>query len=161
MKLLPYHRFELISRLRPAEAISAIANVIEEPKFFRMAWPSSKNDKRFAGSAGGDTFSVRRILGYRNSFMPVVEGAVQAHGGGSRIVITMRPFIFVMVFCAIWCAGVSTAFSTSAWPLGIAMLAFLYAMVMGGFWFEASKQERVLREIFQAEAAETGTPLVS
>jgi hypothetical protein len=35
------------------------------------------------------------------------------------------------------------------WP-GLAMMALIYVMVLGGFWFEANKLEQTLRKIFQA-----------
>lgn len=146
---LPYHRFEIETRLTRQEALDALAAHVEPENWFRVGWPNSKNDKRFEGTITPEGFRVRRVIGYRNSFLPVISGDVQAVGGMSKVIITMRPFVFVIAFCALWCAiALSTLTSGAPALVGIAMLAFLYLMVMGGFWFEASKQEQTLREIF-------------
>lgn len=150
MKLLPFHRFEINSPLDRQAALAAMAAHTEDRKWFRWRWPNSANDDRFEGDVTIDGFNVCRIIGYRNSFLPVIEGQVHASGRGSRIAITMRPFVFVLVFCAVWMIVVAGMLFSDFWPMALAMLAFLYAMTMGAFWFEAAKQERVLRHIFQA-----------
>lgn len=164
MKLLPYHRFELDSPLKPAAALTAMQAVTEPEKAFRFNWPSSGNERRFEGEISGDGFHVRRIIGYRNSFLPVIDGTVHAQASGSRISIRMRPFIFVYVFAAVWLSISLSVLAAAPWPqgtfMGLLMAAFLYLMVMAGFWFEASKQKQTLRAIFNARV-DTTTPLVS
>jgi hypothetical protein len=152
---LPYHQFEINSPLPLASALDAIRARTEPVKWFRWRWPSSANDERFEGEVTSNGFTVRRIIGYRNSFLPEVSGAITAAGRGSHIVITMKPHALVIAFAAIWCAGaIAAAIAMLSYDPGfvwlpLAMLAFLYLMVMGGFWFEANKQEPVLRRIFQ------------
>jgi hypothetical protein len=153
---LPYHRFELTSPLALQAAMDALRAHVEPVKWLRWRWPSSGNDERFEGDVGADRFNVRRIIGYRNSFLPEVQGAVTTTGRHTRVAIEMRLSTLVLIFIALWCTGVVAALigTISANPrliwLPLLMLAFLYAMTMGAFWFEASKQERVLRRIFQA-----------
>jgi len=147
---LPYHRFELNSPLKPAEALAAMSAHTEPERFFRVGWPNGANDKRFEGNVSADAFHVRRVIGYRNSFLPVVDGRVSAAGRGSRVTITMRPFVFVFVFAAIWTIACLFMLFSPAWWFGPLMFAFLYLMTMGGFWWEASRQVQTLREIFQA-----------
>lgn len=149
VKLIPYHRFEITSRLKPADALAAIAAHIEERKWFRWDWPSASNDDRFSGEVTIDGFSITRIMGYRNSFAPVTLGEIHDAGSFSRIVIIMRPYIFVLIFCVFFATVSIASLAASAIP-GTLMLVFLYALVMGCFWFEANKQEQVLRRIFQA-----------
>ncbi len=151
VRLLPYHRFEITSPMKREDAFAAIAAHVEAVKWFRFGWPSQSNDNRFEGEVAVDGFSIRRVMGYRNSFAPTVRGEIQSVGAMSRVIVTMRPFIAVLVFCAVWSVAVLGFLLTpgiGAW-FGMLMLAALYLMVMGGFWFEASKQERVLRQIFQ------------
>lgn len=152
MKFLPYHRFEIESPLSRHAALEAIAAHAEPEKWFRWRWPSSGNDDRFEGEVRDDSFHLRRIIGYRNSFLPVIDGRVDTGVRGARITIAMRPFVIVFAFGGLWALGV-LAFLISLpdfWWAALLMLGFLYLMVMGGFWFEAAKQERTLRRIFQA-----------
>lgn len=149
MNLIPYHRFEITSRLKRADALAAIAAHIEERKWFTWSWPSSSNDDRLSGEVTVDGFSITRIMGYRNSFAPVTLGEIHDAGSFSRIVITMRPYIFVLIFCAFFATVSIASLAAGAVP-GTLMLVFLYVLAMGSFWFEANKQEQVLHRIFQA-----------
>ncbi len=153
VKWLPFHRFEINSPLDRQAALAAMAAHTEERKWFRWRWPSSKNDDRFEGQINAEGFHVRRVIGYRNSFLPVVDGVVHASGRGSRIEIKMRPFVFVVALVGITALPIfSIAISTGdslGFLIGGGFLLFIYAMTMGGFWFEAAKQERTLRTIFQ------------
>jgi hypothetical protein len=157
VKLLPYHTFEIRTMMRPDAAREALAAHTEERRFFRLRFPGAGADSRFEGEVSASGFNITRVIGYRNSFLPLVEGDISADAGGSLIRVRMRPMTFVIVF--LFAFGIiplsllPSAFSqgglaTATFPFFF--VAFAYAMSMGGFWFEASKQERVLREIFQA-----------
>lgn len=161
VKWLPYHRFELTSPLRPAEAQAAMAARIEPFKIFRMTMPGSRNDARFEGEATANGFRVQRIIGYRNSFLPKVVGQIIADGRGSRIAVEMQPNPFVYVFAGLWVVVAVAAMVAQVYIVAPLMLFMLWGMVMLGFWMEAPKQERVLRTIFQAQLAEPSVPLVS
>ena len=151
MNIIPYHRFEIISPLNPGAAIDAISAKTRPGQWFRLGVPSSASDDRFEGHVEGDHFRIRRIIHHGNPFLPVVEGVVHGEEYGTRIVVTMRPFVFAMVFMAIWLAVVGSALFSSLWPLSLLMLVFAYALSMSGFWFEASKQERALRAIIDPD----------
>lgn len=129
----------------------------EAENWFRFSWPNSANDNRFEGVIGADGFHVRRVIGYRNSFLPVIDATIHAAAHGSRIDVRMRMFWFVYAFVGLWVLVALTGLIAAGGPFGLAfgalMIMFVYAMTMGGFWFEAGRQERTLREIFQA-----GTP---
>jgi hypothetical protein len=153
VKLLPFHRFEINSPLDRQAALAAMAAHTEDRKWFRWRWPNSKNDDRFEGQLNADGFHVRRIIGYRNSFLPVVDGVVHASGRGSRVEITMRPFVFVVALVGITSLPIFSIAISTGDSLGFliagGLLLFIYAMTMGGFWLEAAKQEQTLRQIFQ------------
>jgi hypothetical protein len=151
VKLVPYHRFEITSPLKRDEVLAAVSSRIEERKWFRMRWPSSENDEKFDGSVTPNGFSVTRIMGYRNSFAPVIEGEVHDAGRFSRIVITMKPHIVVLLFLVMFAGIMMTGLIALGTALpGIAMMVLLYVVVLGAFWFEANKLEQTLRKIFQA-----------
>jgi hypothetical protein len=156
VKLLPYHAFELHSPLRLTEALQALAAHVEPVKWMRLT-PQTGDGDRFQGEIAGDRFRLQRIIGYRNSFLPVVTGAATADGRGARIAIRMGLPVFVLIFIAVWCL-IAVSFSltmlvVSVNPIGafgLLMIAFMYALTTGAFWYEASKQEKALRRIFQA-----------
>lgn len=153
MRALPYHDFEIVSPLGAQAARDAISAQVDSEKVFRIGWQNRDNVKYFEGTVGTDGFHLRRIISYRNSFLPVIDGTIQGGASGSRIAVKMRMFVFVYVFGAIW-AGAALVAIVNAGALGLAigvgLLLFFYAMTMIGFWLEAGKQERKLRAIFQA-----------
>jgi hypothetical protein len=153
VKILPYHEFGFQSPMKPDVAMRVLQARIEPPSWFRLRWPSSTNDSRFEGDIAGDRFSVMRIIGYQNSFLPRVLGTVKPRGGGSHIHIRMRLHIQMLIILAglpVLLFFLGAPILTDVPNTLMATLA-IYALVMGAFWFEANKQERVLRELFRAE----------
>jgi len=154
MRALPYHSFEIASPLRPQAAHEALAAHVEPENLFRFGGP--KDNARFEGTLSPDSFHLRRIIGYRNSFLPVIDGTIHGGASGSRIAVKMRMFLFVYIFGAIWALAATTAIFTAGalgLAIGAGLLFFFYAMTMIGFWLEAGKQEQTLRTIFQAGAS--------
>lgn len=153
VKWLPYNRFSFISRLSRAEALRVMATHVEPEKWFRFGGPA--DDRRFEGTITGDRIHMRRIIGYRNSFLPVIDMDIVGVGANAEVRVTMRPFVVVYVFGALWFSVIGGGLlgaGNQMWWISAPLLLFFYAMVMGGFWFEAAKQERTLRAILQEKA---------
>lgn len=152
MKLIPYHRFEIVSGLAKAEALAAISSRLEKRKWFSPMGMNPKNDERFDGTVTDNKFNITRIMGYRNSFAPVIDGEVSEGGRFSRIQITMRPSIFVAIFLGFFCLIFLPIFMgiDGVWLPAVLVSLFMYGMTMFGFWVEANKLEQTLRRIFKA-----------
>lgn len=154
--LLPFDRFVIRSPLSAADATAALQAVVE-PKKLRVF---DKREKAFEGTIEEGNFDIRRLIGYRNSFLPMIRGKVEAVPGGCTVRVTMRLMIAVMVFCAFWLTGVVSACivmtttevrETEVGPFALVpfgMLAFFLVLVNGAFWFEANKQKKVLMDLF-------------
>jgi len=149
---LPFHRFEIISQLKRQDALQALRARLEPVRMFRARWPNRANDKRFEGKISDDGFEVRRVLGYNNPFAPRATGLVNGAGVGSVIQVTMKPSIIVVGFATLWLALglIGIGFGGGEFWMGALLVAMLYVGLMLGFWMEAPRQERVLREIFKA-----------
>jgi len=149
---LPFHRFDISSQLARQDALAALAARLEPKRDLRVRWPNSANDHRFEGKVSDDGFEIRRVLGYNNPFAPRVTGIVRGAGVGSQIEVKMHPSIPVLVFATLLltlgCIGI--AIGGGAFWMGAVLAAMLCFGAMLGFWIEAPKQERVLREIFKA-----------
>ena len=154
MKIYPEDTFEIDSTLTAGEIFSALDAVVEPPKLFR--WGSS-NCKKYQGELTYSNFKIWRIIGYRNSFLPIIEGQITPSNSGSLITVKMRLQRFVAAFILLWLGGVSVAVVT----LSIAammgrikslpgllippgMLLFGIAMTSGCFWWEAKKSKPFL-----------------
>ncbi len=57
----------------------------------------------FLGAVATDGFFIRRINEFRSTYMPVLHGSIAARrGGGSRVLLRLRPATIVLVFMTIW-----------------------------------------------------------
>jgi len=149
---LPLHRFTITSSLKRQDAVAALRAHLVEVKFFRLRIPNSANDKRFQGVVNDSNFAISRVLGYNNVFAPLSSGTIDGAGVGSTINVTMQPPLLVIGFYLVILAFGAIGIVVNTGEIGmVALLAFiLYVLVMIGFWMEAEKQERTLREILKA-----------
>ena len=155
----PWHAFTVDAGIPPDLASVLVASQVGPRAIF-----FATHDKPFSGTVADGTFEISRVIRYRNSFLPVVCGRIEPQGAGSRIHVRMRLHLFAMVFMTVWMGLVAVAlvgilyvFALDQGGLdGIALLAplgmfaFGWALTTFGFWFEADKQERMLREMFEA-----------
>jgi hypothetical protein len=156
--LIPFDRFVIHSPMSPTDALQALRSVVEPGKFLRF---STAGAKAFQGTVDVSGFRITRIIGYRNSFLPVIVGTVTPAPGGSLVRIHMRMIVFVMLFCCVWLTGVVSIGGNLIWRtswaqvqaqpiclMPVGMMLFFLVLVNGGFWLEARKQKRMLTSLF-------------
>ena len=155
MAVLPYRKIELYSPL-PAEAVAlALGNAVEPKRWLRFGAGS----RPFEGAVTQSSFDIRRIISYRNSFVPQIRGTIAPEGGGSRISITMQLHLAVAIFMTLWLSAVFLAviasapavlsgraeLATALVPLG--MFLFGSILTVASFSIEARKAERLLASL--------------
>lgn len=159
MPLVPYLRRELESSKAPAEVEQAMRAAVEPRRLLRFGPPT----RPFEGVVGDGSFEVRRIIGYRNSFLPQIRGTISAAAEGTRIAITMSLHPFTLVFTIVWLGGVAAGCLVALvtviqkgggnplMVLGPAgMFAFGWLLAAGGFTFEARKAMALLAKTMGA-----------
>jgi hypothetical protein len=162
MKYLPIENIIFKTSLKEDEIIRRLSDCIEPEKTFRFSVFSSSSAQSYEGQINGSSFTINRIIGYRNSFLPRINGVIERDLDGLTIKVKMRLHIFVIVFLCIWCGGciafLIQAFDNSAFnqatliPFG--MLIFIYALTMGGFKYESYKSKKDLQALFEADIIE-------
>ena len=151
---VPYSREELTRRLG------------KEVTSRTRRWGSfEKRTELFEGVVSDEGFQISRIIDYRNSFLPVIEGRFYPHAKGVRVEITMRLHVAVLIFSIVWLGmvgivlgGAATHFlatrkidAVALTPFG--MLLFFYLMVTIGFGVEAKKASKLLNRLFEVEGS--------
>jgi hypothetical protein len=139
----PFRRFEILTPMSPARATKVLQEIVEPSKAFR--WPYSKNHRYFEGTVDRDRFKISRILGYRNSFVPIIEGSFRSDDSQTIATLNMRmawPVMvlwFGMMMLMLWPSVVGDShmmrFHGSQTFL-IKMILFLYLLASVGFAFE-------------------------
>jgi hypothetical protein len=159
MNILPYYSFEIKSSLSVEESFAVLNSEVEPNKWFRF----SSNHKLFEGTVSREGFKIKRIINYRNSFLPVIYGTFTPGLNGTIVNIKMKMYSGVYVFMCFWFCAVGTGlfaginqFHSSKVqqpdiliPLG--MLLFGIVLVSGGFWFEVKQAIPILNRIFMPD----------
>jgi hypothetical protein len=111
----------------------------------------SAQPPEFLGEVHDRDFRIRRIIRYRNSFLPIIQGTVaERPEGGSRVRLVMRLHSAVaafMVGCFVfltWLLMMSTSLELALAAMLI-LVIFAAVMTVGGFVYEANKSEEALR----------------
>jgi hypothetical protein len=164
MKYLPFENITYTTNLSPEEVVERIQGIIEPNKTFRLTGIfGNSNHKPYEGTINRNSFSIKRIIGYRNSFLPRITGEIVSNFKGTKIEVKMRLHILVLIFMFIWCGGVGLGFITfltssinngtfdSAIIVPFGMLAFGYGLTTGGFKYESIKSKNYLAQLFKAE----------
>lgn len=167
MKYLPYENFMLTTPLTESQVEIRINNLIEPRKRMRMRSVFMQpRSKPYEGELHGNRFSIRKIISYRNSFLPEIEGNIWYAENKTSIHVRMRLNPFSMVFMCIWMGGVFLAFiimivaSLVAWEFNIGILLTLmmflmgYGLTLGAFKAESLKSKKDLAEWLVAEINE-------
>lgn len=111
----------------------------------------------FQGTLSETEFKLTRVIWYRNSFLPVVRGELRPGGGGGTIVrLTMRLQVSTAAFMVVWIGFVAVAVPwqrlygpqgvnpNALTPIGMLLFGLLLTIV--GFYPEARKAERLIRD---------------
>ena len=159
---MPLYRFHLDVPVPPRVVVerlrSAVRNRPTWRESFSFKWTQAPEaDKPFIGIVRDDSFRVQRKIQGRNSFLPLVWGRLRSTPTGARVTVTMFPHPIVAIFMLVWLGIVgSTALEFLFWSsrfkessvTGLflcGMFIFGVALVIGGFFPEARKAQRIIR----------------
>lgn len=162
---LPYRKFTIDSHLNKTEIISRLANSVSDS---RRNWQSGETRaKIFEGALSESGFQIKRIIRYRNSFLPIINGTFETHENGTKVLITMKLHPLVLVFLLVWISPLIMIGSVLLLSLIVSMittgtvdsnlliiffalmgmLLFAYLLTINGFMIEANKADRILSEL--------------
>jgi len=100
MQLLPYATFTIQTQEPLSAVIEKLDAQIEAPRAFR--WDFSRNHAPYEGTISSSGFEIRRIIHYRNSFLPNIRGRFESSAEGRLIRVTMKLHPFVIAFLLFW-----------------------------------------------------------
>ncbi|MBL7825480.1 MAG: hypothetical protein JNJ57_02540 [Saprospiraceae bacterium] len=166
MNFLPTENITYKTHLNEEEIIKRLSDHVETEETLSYGIFNSGSSKPYVGQINDQTFNIKRIISYRNSFLPRIYGIIEKDFGGSTIIVKMRLHTFVIVFLGIWCCfvGIASAASlrqalgnqgfNSKTMIPLGMLLFFYALIMVSFKYESYKSKMDLQTIFEADIVE-------
>lgn len=125
--------------------------VRDKPSFWHslaIAWePRDSESPPFIGTVRDTSFSLKRQIGYRNAFLPLVRGRLESTPTGTRVCVTMFLHPAAAIFTAVWlCTAARGALSAPSGSVLVpwGMFAFGVMLVVVGFFPEAFKARRLI-----------------
>lgn len=106
-KYFPFEKYTLISKLSAEEVKSRLAANIEPEMKFQFSVFKRTRSKLYEGKIEENRFTIKRIIDYRNSFLPVIKGKISEMQGQVHIQINMRPSTGILIFFSFWIGIVS------------------------------------------------------
>jgi hypothetical protein len=160
--LVPFERLIIPTTLTFSEVLERLNEVVEPPKIFRITL-FKRPAKPYEGTISGNTFKISRIIRGRNSFLPVIEGAIYPESFGCSIEIKMSLHKIVIVFMIYWLSIIGSVgmFALFAWfvdrsvgpiflPL-LGMFIFGWLLCLIPFKIEAKATTKFLLTLFAQE----------
>lgn len=152
---MPYWSAELKSPFPPKEVVERLRSVmLERPETFteqllRKLEPWAK-ESLFEGTIDGFSFKIRRVIRYRNTFLPVIRGTITYEpSGGSSVDLWMTLTVFSAIFAAIFTSVVVFIVAMNFSELDLLRFAIVIgaiAVPLLSFYAEAIIAERILRK---------------
>lgn len=174
LNFLPYENLIYTTHLSKEEILKQLQEVTEPKKNLR--WKgifADKNHLPYEGIINQDSFKINRITDDRNSFLPQIEGRIEAEVEGNkkqtRIHIKMRLHTFVLVFMGIWLTVVgfisigvlsSLFFSEANEAFNIAIVIPFFMFLVGlsfpnlAFHYEGNKSKEFFENLLEVERQE-------
>ncbi|MDI9634270.1 hypothetical protein QM565_00440 [Geitlerinema splendidum] len=157
VKILPYDRFTIQTQDSLVDVIEKLEAHVEAPKAFRSSF--SRNHAPYQGRINISGFEIYRIIHYRNSFLPIIQGRFEKLPAGIAVHVTMKLHPFVIGFLLFWCSTwysvtlpmfVLSAFSGDipweGWLL-VGLPTLVLIVFLQAFWYEANRSRRELTQM--------------
>lgn len=154
-------RYQIYSLLAPETVVNRMTEACAPHQLIRRKFWRTSSTKTFEGAVTGTSFQMQRVIFYKNSFLPRLEGEVLPDSTGTIIRVSARLPLFIHVFMIIWLAGVAfaTLFTLPAFFIGgmkhfpllipPGMLVFGIGLSVGAFQYENKKAKEELCRICQ------------
>ena len=104
--ILPYEKYVLTSKLSADEVCKRISENIEHRKGLQFSLFRRSTLKPYEGQILNHSFTINRIIQYKNSFLPLTRGNISTFFGQTQISIEMKLSNIAIIFISIWLAVV-------------------------------------------------------
>ncbi len=160
MNFLPYRKYTFNTSLSENEVRNRLNCLTRAANAFRVKYYPNIKTSDYEGTIYEHAFFINRLISYRNSFLPSIEGKTTPNTAGTTIFVKMKLNIISIVFGCLW-FGALTLFSLMTLFSGHASLGNLaipgMMMILGAalfsipFAIEADIAKKDLARIFECE----------
>ncbi|WP_445714639.1 hypothetical protein [Flavobacterium sp.] len=101
-KFLPYKKYTFHSTLSREEVIQTLKNSIDFEMSYGFANNTIKYSKPYVGMVYGNLFEIRRVIDYKNAFLPKVKGEIIENETGVIVNVEIKLMGFIYAFLILW-----------------------------------------------------------
>ncbi|GAA4279830.1 hypothetical protein [Gaetbulibacter aestuarii] len=138
MKIIPYQKLEFRTSLSETELEQQLSENIMPKRGIQLGFSKKADDKIFEGTFSYEQFNIQRVIYYKNSFLPQVQGSYRNFNSGTTISVVLKMHDFVSIFMIIWLSLVSVAFIFTLYGVMVqetTPIAVIFPLVMLAFGF--------------------------
>jgi len=162
-----FSRFTIQTRLSSVEAEEVLRRMIRPRRAFRTPDSPAADSRPFEGRIENGSFTFRRVITGRNSFMPIVTGRVTQAEGGAVVHGRMRVAVSVALVMAVWTGGAITVAVQEVLrdirdhnlfaAVAVSFLPIFGVLLIGlGFYPERNKALRLLTDALESGYRKVG-----
>jgi hypothetical protein len=158
---MPFYRTSIRSALSKEDSENAIRELLVSRESAEgIDFGSHRGRAEFIGDFLESKFSMRRIIGYQNSFLPKISARVASEHGGCRVVLMMylSPFMAAFMLFLFFTAGrllvnsvTAGQFSGAPFWMPVGLMTFGLVLLLAGFFGEAFKAKLILARVLAGE----------
>ena len=165
MRLLPYYQLTITTERSLPDVIDDLAPHIQAtPTWGNLRVNRVRDAVLYFGTLSESGFKIRRVIHYRNSFLPQISGTFEPSSDGRltvRMTFSLHPFVigFMLFWCYSWFSLLGMFFlgSLFAGDFSPAILLFasfslvVLSIFWAEFWSEVRRSHQELTEIILGE----------
>lgn len=163
MNVFLTEQFTLSTHLTPQEIYNRLDHLVYKRANFLEGFGNKKPSETYEGWYDEESFKIKRIINYRNSFLPVIVGEFVQNGNRSTINIKMAPNLlakitlplFLIIPVIAFFVMINTSNAPIYHPLGkffpLLMIPIAIAGIGSITYYEIRKAKKELITYFDAE----------
>lgn len=157
MNILPFEQLRYRTKLSKEEILARLTQNVKEEKLSLFFRPRS--ERPYAGEITDNQFKLKRVISYKNSYQPIVNGEITEDQYGTKVDVKMNMHKFILAFALFGALMIpaifyfNPMFQEKIWVVGL--LALLQpVMIVGFFKYESTKSKKYFKELFEADLEE-------
>jgi len=153
---LPFEDYTLTTTLKVEEVSKRLEEKIRPKRRLKDFFYGDANRKPYEGYILINDFKISRIIGYKNSFLPVISGLIYNVSGKTHIKVEMKIIPYVLIPTALVIAVLTMAsifikgfIFSSPFPFLFPLISYL--VIYFAFKIESTMSKKFLAKLLEAE----------
>jgi hypothetical protein len=152
MKYFLFEKYALSTKLPVAEVRQRLEDNLDPGQ--NLPFVARKSNRPYIGHLDNDSFVIRRVLRWHNSWQPITSGHFVNTPEGTLVSIRIHPHILPLLFMTFWTFVIASVFIGAIYAHALlfslfpmSMLITAHALILVNFNKETAKTRSFLAEL--------------